>query len=155
MSIFCFSAVLSLIFYGIKKHFNSNDKRCICTYSTLLDKPMHLKMSYLIFKAQKFKICLFLFHFDVEDTCCIKGTLYFNKFWYHILKLRSTWTKSFWTMNERNKVHIFWEGQKILRNQFTLFLSYRVPVKSKVKNSQNFMAFSEYMNYTKRCEFRC
>ena len=31
---------------------------------------------------------------------------------------------------------------------FTLLLSYVVPVKSKVKISQNFVAFSEYMNIT-------
>ena len=31
---------------------------------------------------------------------------------------------------------------------FTLLLSYVVPVKSKVKISQNFVAFSEYMNST-------
>ena len=30
---------------------------------------------------------------------------------------------------------------------FTLLLSYIVPVKSKVKISQNFVAFSEYMNF--------
>ena len=30
---------------------------------------------------------------------------------------------------------------------FTLLLSYVVPVKSKVKISQNFLAFSEYMNF--------
>ena len=30
---------------------------------------------------------------------------------------------------------------------FTLLLSYVVPVKSKMKISQNFMAFSEYMNF--------
>ena len=42
------------------------------------------------------------------------------------------------------KAHIFWEGHKI----FTLLLSYVVPVKSKVKISQNFVAFSEYMNFT-------
>ena len=30
---------------------------------------------------------------------------------------------------------------------FTLLLSYVVPVKSKVKISQNFVAFSEYMNF--------
>ena len=30
---------------------------------------------------------------------------------------------------------------------FTLLLSYAVPVKSKVKISQNFVAFSEYMNF--------
>ena len=38
------------------------------------------------------------------------------------------------------KVHIFWEGYKIL-------LSYVVPVKSKEKISENFVAFSEYMNF--------
>ena len=31
---------------------------------------------------------------------------------------------------------------------FTLLLSYVVPVKSNVKISQNFVAFSEYMNFT-------
>ena len=31
---------------------------------------------------------------------------------------------------------------------FTLLLSYVVPVKSKVKIFQNFVAFSEYMNFT-------
>ena len=31
---------------------------------------------------------------------------------------------------------------------FTLHLSYVVPVKSKVKISQKFVAFSEYMNFT-------
>ena len=30
---------------------------------------------------------------------------------------------------------------------FTLLLSYVAPVKSKVKISQNFVAFSEYMNF--------
>ena len=34
---------------------------------------------------------------------------------------------------------------------FTLLLSYVVPVKSKVKISQNFEAFSEYMNFTYSC----
>ena len=32
---------------------------------------------------------------------------------------------------------------------FTLLLSYVVPVKSKVEISQNFVAFSEYMNFSK------
>ena len=34
---------------------------------------------------------------------------------------------------------------------FTLLLSYVVPVKSNVKISQNFVAFSEYMNFTYSC----
>ena len=33
---------------------------------------------------------------------------------------------------------------------FTLLLPYVVPVKSKVKISQNFVAFSEYMNFKNR-----
>ena len=36
---------------------------------------------------------------------------------------------------------------------FTLFLSYVVPVKSKAKISQIFVAFSEYMNFTIKREF--
>ena len=39
-----------------------------------------------------------------------------------------------------DKATKFWEI-------FTLLLSYVVPVKSKVKISQNFVAFSEYMNF--------
>ena len=35
---------------------------------------------------------------------------------------------------------------------FTLLLSYVVQVKSKVKISQNFVAFSEYMNFIKIVE---
>ena len=33
---------------------------------------------------------------------------------------------------------------------FTLLLSYMVPVKNKVEISQNFVAFSEYMNFKDR-----
>ena len=43
------------------------------------------------------------------------------------------------------KVQTFWEGHKILRNLH--LLSYVVPVKSKVEISQNFVTFSEYMNF--------
>ena len=34
---------------------------------------------------------------------------------------------------------------------FTLFLSYVAPVKSKVKIAQNFVTFSEYMNFNVQC----
>ena len=37
---------------------------------------------------------------------------------------------------------------------FTLLLSYVVPVKSKVKISQNFVAFSEYMNFTNKAALK-
>ena len=36
---------------------------------------------------------------------------------------------------------------------FTLLLSYAVPVKSKVKISQNFVAFSEYMNFNQSYQY--
>ena len=39
------------------------------------------------------------------------------------------------------KVHIFWEGHKFLRYLLV------VTVKSTMENSQNFVAFSEYMNF--------
>ena len=47
------------------------------------------------------------------------------------------------------KVHVFWERQKFCEI-FTLLLSYVALVKSKVKISQNFVAFSEYMNFTNK-----
>ena len=42
---------------------------------------------------------------------------------------------------------IYSEKAKNFCEIFTLLLSYVVPVKSKVKISQNFVAFSEYMNF--------
>ena len=51
------------------------------------------------------------------------------------------------SINFGGKVHIFWEGHKILRN-LPLTFTYTVYsiVKSKGKTSQIFVAFSEYMN---------
>ena len=43
------------------------------------------------------------------------------------------------------KVHIFWKGHKILRN-LHLTLDWQKD-KSKVEISQNFVSFSEYMNF--------
>ena len=45
------------------------------------------------------------------------------------------------------KVHIFWEGQKLLQNLHRRFVLCIVPVKSTVEISQNFVAFSEYKNF--------
>ena len=45
------------------------------------------------------------------------------------------------------KVHIFWEGHKILRNLPLTFDYSTHTVKSKRKISQNFVAVSEYMNF--------
>ena len=47
------------------------------------------------------------------------------------------------------KVLKFWEGHKFCKIS-TVDLSYVVTVKSKVEISQNFVAFSEYMNFTSR-----
>ena len=64
---------------------------------------------------------------------------------YLLLKFFLTHSNSFfsWLL----KVHIFWEGQKIfLRN---LHLTFDWHYKSKVEISQNFVAFSEHMNFSK------
>jgi hypothetical protein len=50
------------------------------------------------------------------------------------------------------KIHIFLEGPKILQNLHLTFVSYVVAVKSKVEISQNFVAFSEYMNFNPHSE---
>ena len=44
------------------------------------------------------------------------------------------------------KVHIFWEGHKILQN--LPLTSVCTVVKNKGKISQNFVSFSEYLNFT-------
>ena len=49
---------------------------------------------------------------------------------------------SFWTMRR-----LCSEKATKVCEIFTLLLSYVVPVKSKVEISQNFVAFSEYMNF--------
>ena len=46
------------------------------------------------------------------------------------------------------KVHIYSEKDTKFCEISTLLLFYVVPVKSKVEISQNFVAFSEYMNFT-------
>ena len=46
-----------------------------------------------------------------------------------------------------DKVHIFWEATKFCKIS-TLLLSVCTVDKSKVDISQNFVAFSEYMNFT-------
>ena len=47
---------------------------------------------------------------------------------------------------------IYSEKAKKICEIFTLILSYVVPVKSKVKISQNVVAFSEYMNFKKEAD---
>ena len=63
--------------------------------------------------------------------------------------------KIFYSKTTTIKVHIFWEGHKILQN-FTLLLTGTTKDKSKVKISQNFMAVSEYMNFSRvNSELHC
>ena len=55
------------------------------------------------------------------------------------------------TWNSLGSIHIkFIYSEKATKfgEISTLLLSYVVPVKSKVEISQNFVAFSEYMNFT-------
>ena len=49
------------------------------------------------------------------------------------------------------KVDIFWAGHKVEIS--TLLLSYVVPVKSKVEILQNFVTFSQYMNFKRRQDY--
>ena len=64
--------------------------------------------------------------------------------------LKKTWVQQCYEIAVF-KVHIFREGHKILRNLHLAFV-YVVPVKSKVKILQNFVAFSKYMNFSRNFE---
>ena len=56
------------------------------------------------------------------------------------------YVRSMTNTGEYLKVHIFWEGHKILRN---LHLTFDYSTDSQKLGSQNFVAFSEYMNFKK------
>ena len=66
-----------------------------------------------------------------------------------------------WTASKMTKImermisvkFIYSEKATKFRKIFTLLLSCVMPVKSKVKISQNFVAFSEYMNFNKGSKF--
>ena len=62
------------------------------------------------------------------------------------MELKSVWLKKI----QLFKLHIFLEGHKILQT-LPLTFDYSIhTVKSKGKTSQNFVAFSEYMNFIGR-----
>ena len=52
-------------------------------------------------------------------------------------------------MDKTNKVEVLWEGHNILRNHHFRFDVYYNTVKSKLEISQNFVGFSEYLNFKK------
>ena len=63
--------------------------------------------------------------------------------------------KHWFSQQKRVRFLVFFDAIKFIYSEkatkfceiFTLLLSYVLPVKSKVKISQNFVAFSEYMNF--------
>ena len=69
--------------------------------------------------------------------------------------MKQEWNKTNWLIFSQKypvKVHIFWEGHKILEIS-TLDLYYVVLVKLTVEIPKNFLAFSEYMNF--KSDFIC
>ena len=85
--------------------------------STAKLQPKRLKTSSVVFSGR---------NFAVEQGTCQE------------FRRKSSWFQLKFIYSEKTK--IFWQI-------FTLLLSYVVPVKSKVKILQNFVAFSEYMNF--------
>ena len=70
--------------------------------------------------------------------------------------MRKVWYYHIWIQNYLGFILLILTYIKFIYSEkatkfceiFTLLLSYVVPVKSKVKISQNIVAFSEYMNFT-------
>ena len=87
---------------------------------------------------------------------------HFNSFsimFYYIISTGGPHSHNFWDLEksvlcEIRKNHIFWQGHNFLPNLLRRFvissvdLSYVVPVKYIVEILHNFVAFSEYMNFT-------
>ena len=62
------------------------------------------------------------------------------------------WIQDLFSINMQSSLKfIFSEKATKFCEIFTLLLSYVVPVKSKMDISQNFVAFSEYMNFKLLC----
>ena len=121
----------------------------------------------LMYLSWKNKYILHIYHFDemisyrcLHSVCYVINTANIHHFAIFVFFLNIVLTydllaKKFFTLWEnsfvtyRDKIHIFWEGHKILQNLHLTFVQYVVPVKSKVEISQNFVAFSKYMNFKK------
>ena len=120
-------------------------------FNVVCERP--LSSAHFAQHHHQFKIAFFL-HFL---TMISSDKLLTDKIQDHLsLKHRSATHNAHWLNQELTtrklcifivKVHIFWEGHKISRN-LHLLLFYVVPVKNKAEISKNFVAFSEYMNFT-------
>ena len=69
---------------------------------------------------------------------------HYDRFWY--MSLETSKIKNQEIKNLIKKVNIFWEGHNILWN-LHLILTVCSTSQNKVETSQNFVAFSEYMNF--------
>ena len=72
--------------------------------------------------------------------------IYYGLFYFWIIAIR-------WPQISTQLKFIYSEKGAKFCKIFTLLLSYVVPVKSKVKISQSFVAFSEYMNFIVKQKF--
>ena len=85
----------------------------------------------------------------------IELTKSWNQFWGSILfSCTFVFTRYFFNLNSIrvlffHKVQIFWEGHKFENNLPLIIWRYSVASNVKWKISSNFVAFSEYLNFTK------
>ena len=80
--------------------------------------------------------------------CIMSGKWYYRKFW--VFRIR--WQQWCWITNDFVMV-IYSEKATKIFEIFTLLLTGTTYDKSKVKISQNFVAFSEYMNFNWAVQF--
>ena len=86
----------------------------------------------------------------VTFQCLLRFTVKFSPYPSILIRFRQILQGAeFGRSDIYSKVHIFWEGHKILRNPHLTFDWHYTWDKSKVKILQNFVAYSEYMNFKK------
>ena len=103
----------------------------------------------------------FKYHFKLKNQRNWLKLVWMLKVWSVINCIFVHWTKklTFKCINHGLNHLLFFSPLKLIKfmysekatkfcKTFTFLLSYLVPVKSKVKVSQNFVACSEYMNFT-------
>ena len=91
--------------------------------------------------------------YDAINFYIVKDTFYeFSRYLFGRLCILAILMEKFYIQNSTyvpSKIHIFWEGHKMLRNLHLTFVLCSASLKNKAKISQNFVAFSiMYMSFT-------
>ena len=121
-------------------------KTCVSDFFSSCDFFLEYKNPSIVWGQQNF--------YTIFELCCALYSFFFIFFFHFFNKISicsQSWTKYFSVLLYKD--HILWEGHKSLRNLPLTFDYACTVVKNKGKISQNFLAFSEYMNFIRNTAY--